>query len=44
MKEKTRIVFYTKWSKGIEQSNFLTVIKEYYVGKEITFAEILFEI
>ena len=44
MKEKTRIVFYTKWSKGVEQSNFLTVIKEYYVGKEITFAEILFEI
>lgn len=43
MKEKTRICFYTKNSKGFQQSNKLTIIKEYYVGEEITFAKILFE-
>lgn len=43
MKERTRICFYTKLSKGVHQRNFLTIIKEYYIGKEITFAKILFE-
>lgn len=41
MKEKTRIVFYTKLSS--KQNNFLTIVKEWYVGKEVTFAKILFE-
>lgn len=40
MKEKSRIVFYTKLS--CKQSNFLTIVKEYYTGKEITFAKLLF--
>lgn len=44
MKEKTRICIYTKWNKHIKQNNLLTIVKEYYIGREITFAEILFEI
>ena len=39
MKEKSRIVFYTKLS--CKQSSFLTIVKEWYVGKEVTYAKLL---
>ena len=44
MKEKTRICVYTKWSKKFKQNNLLTIVKEWYIEKEVTFAKILFEI
>ncbi len=43
MKEKKRICFYLDLKRK-KQSKRLMVIKEWYVGKEITFAKILLEI
>ena len=43
MKEKKRICFYLDLKRK-NQSKRLMVIKEWYIGKEVTFAKILLEI
>lgn len=43
MKEKKRICFYLDLKRK-KQSKILMIIKEWYIGKEVTFAKILFEI
>lgn len=43
MKEKTRICFYFDWKRK-NQSKILLIVKEWYIGKEIIYAKILFEI
>lgn len=43
MKEKTRIRFYLDLKKK-RQSKRLLVVKEWYIGNEITYAKILLEV
>lgn len=43
MKEKTRIKFYLDLKKK-RQSKRLLVVKEWYIGNEITYAKILLEV